>query len=69
MCPVLCYGIIVWGSTSTYFLKGLLVLQSKCLRVVDGWQLKQKVKPLHEKYDFLNINQIHLYQVAKFMYY
>ena len=31
-------------------------------------QLKQRTKPLDEKYDFFNINQIHFYEVAKFMY-
>ena len=29
--PLLCYGIIVWGSTSNYLLNRLQVLQSKCL--------------------------------------
>ena len=33
-----------------------------------SWQLKQRTKPLDEKYDFFNINQIHFYEVAKFMY-
>ena len=32
-------------------------------------QFKQRIKPLYEKYDFLNINQIHFFEVAKFMYY
>ena len=67
--PHLCYGITVWGSTSNYFLNRLQVLQNKCPRVIEGWQFKQKIKPLYEKYDFLNINQIHFFEVAKFMYY
>ena len=67
--PHLCYGITVWGSTSNYLLNRLQVLQNKCLRVIEGWQFKQKIKPLYEKYDFLNINQIHFFEVAKFMYY
>ena len=67
--PHLCYGIIVWGSTSNYLLNRLQVLQKKCLRVIKGWQFKQKIKPLYEKYDFLNINQIHFFKVAKIMYY
>ena len=67
--PHLCYGIIVWGSTSNYLLKRLHVLQNKCLRVIDGWQLNQTLKPLYEKYGFLNINQIHFYEVALVMCY
>ena len=67
--PHLYYGIIVWGSTSNNLLNRLQVLQNKCLRVNDGWQFKQKIKPLYEKYDFLNINQIHFFEAAKFMYY
>ena len=67
--PHLCYGITVWGSTSNYLLNRLQVLQNKCLRVIEGWQFEQKTKPLYEKYDFLNINQIHFFEVAKFMYY
>ena len=62
------YGIIVWGSTSTYLLKRLQVLQNKCLRVIDGWQFKQRIKSLYEKYDFLHINQIDFFEVVKFMY-
>ena len=34
--PHLCYGIIVWGSTSNYLLNRLQVLQNKCLRVIEG---------------------------------
>ena len=67
--PHLCCGIIVWGSTSNYLLKRLQVLQNKCLRVAEGWQFKQRIKALYEKYDFLNIIQIHFFEVAKFMYY
>ena len=36
---------------------------------IDGWQLEQRIKPLYENYDFLNINQIHFHEVAKFKYY
>ena len=67
--PHLCYGIIVWGSTSNYLLNRLQVLQNKCLRVIDEWQFKQRIKPLDEKYDFFNINQIHFFEVAKVMYF
>ena len=42
---------------------------AKCLRVIDGWQLKQRAKPFYEKYDFFNTNQVHFYEVTKFMYY
>ena len=66
--PRLCYGVIVSDFTSNYLLKRPQVLQNKCFGVVDDWQLKQRIKPLYKKYDFLNINQIHFYQVAKFMY-
>ena len=38
--PHLWYRIIVWRSTSNYFLKRLQVLRNKCLRVIDGWQFK-----------------------------
>ena len=44
-------------------------MQNKCLRVIDGWQFKQRIKPLYEKYDFLYINQIHFFEVTKFIYY
>ena len=36
---------------------------------MDGWQFKQRIKPLYEKYDFLNFNPIHFCEVAKFMNY
>ena len=67
--PHLCYGIMIWGSTANYLLKRLQVQQNKRFRVIDGWQLKQRIKPLCEKNDFVHINQIHFCEVAKFMYY
>ena len=36
---------------------------------MDCWQFKQKIKPLYEKYNFLNINQIYFFEAAKFIYY
>ena len=42
---------------------------AKCLRVINGWQLKQRIKPFDEKYYFFNTNQIHFYEVTIFMYY
>ena len=57
---------IVCGSTSNYLLNRLQAQQNKCLRVIDGRQFKQRIKPLYEKYDFLNIIQIYFFEVAYF---
>ena len=57
------------GLTLNYLQNRFQVLQNKCLRVIDVWQFKQRIKPLHEKNDFININQIYFFEIAKCMFY
>ena len=63
------WHFIAWHLVQDKF---LFQNKAKFLRLaieIDGCQLKQRIKPLYEKYDFLNINQIHFYEVAKLKYY
>jgi len=54
--------------TSRNSLHKLQLLQNKCLRIIDGWQVKQKLAPLFLKYDILSINQLFKFEIAKFMF-
>jgi len=62
------YGILVWANTSRNYLHKLQVLQNKCLKIIDGWQVKQKLAPLFLKYKILSINQLFKFEMAKFMF-
>ena len=65
--PHLMYGILVWGCSSKKNLHRLQMLQNKCLRILEGWHLKQKLEPLFIKFELFNINHLLHFEFAKFM--
>ena len=66
--PHLMYGILLWGCSSKNNLHKLQMLQNKCLRIIEGWQLKQKLEPLFIKFEIFNIDQLLNFEIAKFMF-
>ena len=44
------------------------MLQNKCLRIIEGWQIKQKLEPLFIKFDIFNIDLLLNFEIAKFMF-
>jgi len=54
--------------TSNLHLKKLQVLQNKCLRIIEGWKIKQKLAPFYLKYEILSLNQLLKFEIAKFMH-
>ena len=66
--PHLMYGILLWGCSSKNNLHKLQMLQNKCLRIIEGWQIKQKLEPLFIKFKIFNIDQLLNFEIAKFMF-
>ena len=48
---------LLWGCSSKNNLHKLQMLQNKCLRIIEGWQTKQKLEPLYIKFEIFNIDQ------------
>jgi len=66
--PHLVYGILIWANTFRNYLHKFQVLQNKCLRIIDGWQVKQKLAPLFLMYNILSINQLFNFEIAKLLF-
>ena len=45
------------------------MLEKKCLRIIEGWQIKQKLEPLFIKFEIFKINQLLSFEIAKFMFF
>ena len=60
------YELILWGNTYPTYLSKLITLQNKALRIVtkSGWY--QKVLPLYQKFNLLNLQNLHKFETAKF---
>ena len=65
----LIYGLIVWGNTyPTYFSK-LIALQNKAPRFVTGSRRYLNALPLYQKFNLMNLLNLHKFDTAKFMHY
>ena len=64
----LLYGLIVWGNTYPTYLSKLITLQNKALRIVtkSGWY--QNALPLYQKFNLLNLQNLHKFETAKFIH-
>ena len=64
----LLYGLVVWGNTYPTYLSKLITLQNKALRIVtkSGWY--QNVLPLYQKFNLLNLQNLHKFETAKFIH-
>ena len=61
-------GLIVWGNTYPTYLSKLITLQNKALHIVtkSGWY--QNVLPLYQKFNLLNLQNLHKFETAKFIH-
>jgi len=66
--PYLYYGNIVWGSAYKSNLNRLKVLQKRIVRIITKSPFDAHTAPLFQKHHLLTLNNIHLLQVALFMY-
>ena len=64
----LLYGLIVWGNIYPTYLSKIITLKNKALRIVtkSGWY--QNVLPLYQKFNLLNLQNLHKFETAKFIH-
>ena len=60
----LLYGLIVWRNTYPTYLSKIITLKNKALRIVtkSGWY--QNVLPLDQKFNLLNLQNLHKFETA-----
>ena len=62
------YSVICWGNTTKTLLHKLQVKQNHIVRILSRkLKRKTKLKPLYEKFKFLNVEGIFKLEIAKFM--
>ena len=66
--PYLYYGNIIWGSAYKSNLRRLKVLQKRVIRIISISSFDAHTAPLFHKYHLLTLDNIHLLQVALFMF-
>ena len=64
----LSYGILTWGSATTYILQKLQIAQNKILRAMTFSQPYQNVDTYFVTLSVLKVKQLYDFEVAKFMY-
>ena len=64
----LLYELIVWGNAYPTYLSKLITLQNKALHIVtkSGWY--QNVLPLYQKFNLMNLQNLHKFETAKFIH-
>ena len=66
--PYLSYGITIWGNTSQIFLKKLLVLQKRVLRIMHFANNRDHAVPFFKNTTNLPVNMLYFESVSKLMY-
>ena len=66
--PYLSYGITIWGNTSQIFLKKLLVLQKRVLRIMHFANNRDHAVPFFKNTTNLPVNMLYFESVSKIMY-
>ena len=62
------YSVICWGNTTKTLLHKLQVKQNHIVRILSRkLKRKTKLKPLYEKFKFLNVEGVFKLEIAKFM--
>ena len=68
MYPLLCYGIIIWGSSPPTKIKPLKLAQNYYLRCLFSLPKFTHISSYYKKANLLTLDQIYKFWVAKFMY-
>ena len=66
--PYFNYCISVWGNTFESYLRPLIILQKRAVRLINGAKKFSNTDPLFKKCKILKLHQIYLYTVQLFMY-
>ena len=62
------YGIILWGTAAKCHIYPLYVLQKKAIRIITHAKYNAHSSPLFKELQILNIQDIHLLNICRFMY-
>ena len=66
--PHISYCNIVWGGTYSNRLNGIRVLQNRDIRIISGNDQSLHTPQLYYKTNYLNLLDIHIFQVGLFMH-
>lgn len=66
--PVLCYGLVLWGSTFDTHLRRLEVLQHDAIRTLFGLPRQSSVSSYMRQYGLLTVKQLYRYKVSSLMF-
>lgn len=66
--PYLDYGISLWGSTNAKYLKPLITLQKKAIRIICGSPYNDPSGPLFKSMRILKFNDVYELSIAKLMF-
>ena len=62
------YGVLVWSSTSKSYLKKLIVLQNKALKIIGGAKWNERASPNYLKFKILKLPDIFKFESAVFTF-
>ena len=66
--PYLNYAAEVWADTTDNYLRTILTLQKKSVRIINHSQRFEHTRPLFTKFNILRLEEIHVYKVALIMF-
>ena len=66
--PYLDYGISLWGSTHNTYLKRLVTVQKKAIRIITNANYNSHSDPLFKKTNILKLDNLYELSVSKYMY-
>ena len=58
------YGVLVWSSTFKSYLKKLIVLQNKALKIIGGAKWNERAPPFHLKFKILKLPDMFKFESA-----
>jgi len=65
--PYLNYGITLWGATYDIYLKNLILIQKKIVRIIAGASYNEHSEPLFKKLKLLKLPDIYRLQISKYV--
>ena len=66
--PYLNYGIHAWGKAYNPYLKVIIVLQNKIIRIINSISPRTNVDHLYIQQNILSVNRLYYYNIGIFMY-
>ena len=66
--PYITYGCILWGDAHRKYLKSLITLQKKAIRLINNANYNSPTSNLFKTSNILKLKDIHQYQVCQFMF-